>query len=56
MKFQLWEHNTNTSGISRCFANRTQEQVRAEFHDMAIGERRMIQEDDTSIIDIIRVE
>ncbi len=37
MEFQLW---VLTNSESKCFAKRTQEETRPEYHDMKVGEWR----------------
>ena len=46
-EFQLWEF---TDYVSRCFARRTQEQVREEYYDMVVGEQRQLHNPDYWII------
>ena len=39
MVFELWEY---TDYVSKCFARRTEEEVRPMFHDMKIAEQRCL--------------
>lgn len=54
-EFQLWEHEKAHDGISRCFARRFIDEIKAEFHDLPIGNTRQFGEDDRAIYDISRV-
>ncbi len=47
--FQLWE-NDPASPEARCIANRTDEEVKPEYHDLAIGACRTLDDPDFFII------
>lgn len=52
MEFQLWEDRPPAMFVleSRCFAKRTKEQVKEEYHDMEIGEVRQLKNKDHWIV------
>jgi hypothetical protein len=54
--FELWRHEKSDSGVSRCFARRTEDQVKPQFHSLRVGEWRTISDDDRAEIAIVRVK
>jgi len=44
MKFQLWDHPNDSHGESKCFAERTQDEVKSKFHNMGVGEDQLLHE------------
>jgi hypothetical protein len=54
--FQFWEHEKNVLGESKCFAVREISEIKAEHHNMIVGQTKIIYEDNDIIHEIVRVE
>ena len=53
-EFQIWDHEKADDGESRCIARRRPYEVKREFHDLKLGEDRVIGETDYAITTIVR--
>jgi len=53
---KLWEHPNDSESPSRCFAQRQGKYVNEKFHDMRVGEDRLISESSVAVHVVIRVE
>ena len=54
--YQLWEHSKASDGISRAFAQRTDEQIRPEYRPEHIGQEITLSEDEQCIRTVVRIQ